>query len=66
MVPRTADYGDTALIWAVKLGHARIAELLIARGADGTLKDRAGRDALRHVRDLGRREIELFLRTGRP
>ena len=58
---QTFDYGDTALIWAVKLGHTRIAEFLIAQGADFKLKDKAGRDALQHARELGRREIDLLL-----
>ena len=63
---QTFDYGDTALIWAIKLGHTRIAEFLIAQGADVTLKDTAGRDALRHARDLGSKEIELLLRARQP
>lgn len=58
---QTFDYGDTALIWAIKLGHTRIAEFLIAQGADLSLKDKAGRDALRHARELERKEIELLL-----
>lgn len=58
---QTFDYGDTALIWAVKLGHTRVAEFLIARGADLKLKDKAGRDALQHARELKRKEIELLL-----
>lgn len=62
---QTLDYGDTALIWAVKLGHTRIAEFLIAHGADPSLKDKAGRDALQHARELERKEIELLLLSGR-
>ena len=59
---QTFDYGDTALIWAVKLGHTRIAEFLIAQGADLKLKDKAGRDALQHARELERKEIERLLK----
>lgn len=58
---QTLDYGDTALIWAVKLGHTRIAKFLIAQGADLSLKDKAGRDALQHARELERKDIELLL-----
>jgi ankyrin repeat protein len=62
---QTFDYGDTALIWAIKLGHTRIAKFLITQGADLKLKDRAGRDALQHARDLDRKEIESLLEAGR-
>ena len=58
---QTFDYGDTALIWAVKLGHARVAEFLLARGADFKLKDKEGRDALRHAQERKHKEIELLL-----
>jgi ankyrin repeat protein len=63
---QTFDYGDTALIWAIKLRHTRVAEFLITQGADVTLKDREGRDALRHARDQRSKELELLLQARQP
>jgi ankyrin repeat protein len=39
------DRGRTALMIAAEGGHAEIAGLLVARGADPTLKDKAGKRA---------------------
>jgi ankyrin repeat protein len=39
------DRGRTALMIAAEGGHAEIADLLIARGADASLKDKAGKRA---------------------
>jgi ankyrin repeat protein len=39
------DRGRTALMIAAEGGHAEIANLLLARGADASLKDRAGKRA---------------------
>ena len=39
------DRGRTALMIAAEGGHAEIADLLLARGADPSLKDKAGKRA---------------------
>ena len=39
------DRGRTALMIAAEGGHAQIANLLLARGADPALKDKAGKRA---------------------
>jgi len=39
------DRGRTALMIAAEGGHEEIAELLMARGADASLKDKAGKRA---------------------
>lgn len=52
-----------AMIRAAGPDDLELVKMLLERGADLKLKDKAGRDALQHARDLERKEIEMLLRS---
>ena len=58
--------GWTPLHWAAMEGHKKIAELLIANGADVNMKSSSlGRTPLQHAAQLGHKKIaELFIAKG--
>ncbi|EPS42694.1 hypothetical protein H072_3329 [Dactylellina haptotyla CBS 200.50] len=55
----------TTLIYAARSGNTRLVKLLIQRGADISVKDRQGQDALWHAGDRGKDTVmELLLDAG--
>lgn len=53
--------GLTALIWSAKQGQAQAVEVLLAHGADATLKDFSGHTAADWARESGRTDILTLL-----
>ena len=49
VTPSGAPTGLTPLMWAVRMGHARVAHFLLAHGAAVDAKDAIGRQPLRHA-----------------
>ncbi|MBO7412017.1 MAG: ankyrin repeat domain-containing protein, partial [Ottowia sp.] len=57
--------GMTPLIYAVKAGNAEVIRRLLASGADPSLKDWGGHDALWHARQrAGSDDIVRLLQSG--
>lgn len=55
--------GQTALMGAVKGGHRKLVELLIAHGADLSLTDNKGHTALDYADENGQEELITYLRA---
>ncbi len=58
---RDARFGATALHWAALRGHAAVAELLLARGADPTARNTAGETPYDVARRAKHEEVERIL-----
>jgi len=60
--PNVQDHdGDTALIDAARFGHAGVVEQLLKGGADKSLKNKAGKDALAISNDQGKPDVAAML-----
>lgn len=57
---------STPLICASEMGHVEIIQLLLARGADPTLRDKNGLTALMIAERNGHKQIAEFLRKAAP
>ena len=57
------DYqGDSALIDAARFGHVEAVRLLLNAGANGSIKNKAGRDAISIAQEHGHEQIVSILR----
>lgn len=66
IIDETDSYGMTALHWAVDKGHYRVAEWLIAEGADVNVKDKNGETPLNYTisKEYRRRMATMLMLNG--
>jgi hypothetical protein len=57
------NYGDTPLHEAAKFGHAKIVKTLLEAGADKSIKNLEGKEALHLAQEHGKHEVVNLLKT---
>ena len=60
------DYQNTPLMWAARNGRTKICVMLLALGADPSLKDKHGKTALDWAREYNKPECAALLQPVTP